>query len=329
MARMMQLHDRLVAGAFPNCNKLSTELEVSPKTIQRDIDFMRDQLGLPIQYDQLKFGFYYTERVTHFPTMKVSEGEVVALFVAQKSLEQYRGTPFEKTLLAAFQKISAGLRDQIDFQWEDLGSTISFRGVGTTVADLQLFEAVSRAVLKSREIEFEYKKLKGARYEVRRIQPYHLASVENQWYLFGHDLVRQQLRTFALPRMRALRETGARFQRPADFSIAEHLSQSFGVFTGTGGRTGPASGPAAAAAAWRVRIRFEGMAARLVSERQWHPSQKLKWTGEETLELALTLSSLHEVERWILSWGENAVVLDPPELADRIRSVGAALARRR
>jgi len=45
----MRLHEKLRAGAFPNCRKLADELEVSTKTIQRDIDFMRDRLGLPIE----------------------------------------------------------------------------------------------------------------------------------------------------------------------------------------------------------------------------------------------------------------------------------------
>ncbi|HEY1582998.1 MAG TPA: HTH domain-containing protein, partial [Chthoniobacterales bacterium] len=104
LARMLQLHSQLLARKFPNCRKLAEELEVSSKTIQRDIEFMRDRLGLPIEYDQLHFGFVYTEPVTSFPNIQVSEGEIVALFVAQKALHQYQGTPFEAPLRAAFQK---------------------------------------------------------------------------------------------------------------------------------------------------------------------------------------------------------------------------------
>ena len=167
---------------------------------------MRDRLGLPIEYDQLHFGFVYTEPVTHFPNVEVSEGEVVALFVAQKALEQYRGTSFEKPLRTAFGKITEGLKDRIGFHWGDVDSAISFRGIGTSVADLELFETVSRAVLDSHELAFEYKKLGSTRHEQRRVQPYHLGCIENQWYLFGFDLVRQQIRTFALPRMRKINE---------------------------------------------------------------------------------------------------------------------------
>src|ERR1700749_3315322 len=89
LVRMMKLHAQLQARKFPNCRKLAHELEVSSKTIQRDIEFMRYQLGLPIEYDQLHFGFVYTEPVAGFPNIQVTEGEVVALFVAQKALQQY------------------------------------------------------------------------------------------------------------------------------------------------------------------------------------------------------------------------------------------------
>ena len=71
---------------------------------------MRDRLSLPIEYDQLHFGFTYTQPVTGFPSIEVSEGEVIALFVAQKALEQYRGTSFEKPLRTAFEKISWACR---------------------------------------------------------------------------------------------------------------------------------------------------------------------------------------------------------------------------
>src|SRR4029077_2266893 len=92
LERMMRMHQRLKAGRYPNCRKLADELEVSAKTVQRDIDFMRYRLGLPIEYDQLHFGFYYTEPVASFPNVEISEGELVALYIGQKALAQYKGT---------------------------------------------------------------------------------------------------------------------------------------------------------------------------------------------------------------------------------------------
>jgi predicted DNA-binding transcriptional regulator YafY len=308
---MMRLHAALKARHFPNCQKIAVELEVSAKTIQRDIDFMRDRLGLPIDYHPQEFGFYYTEAVIGFPSIEVSEGEITALLVAQKALAQYQGTPFERPLQTAFRKLTDGLKDRVSFSWHDLEDAISFRSAGASPADLELFETVSKGVLRCVELEFEYRKLKSSGYEPRRVRPYHLGCLENQWYLFAEDLERRQLRTFALPRMRKVALTAKGFRRPADFSIAQILSGSFGVYS-------PGKKQ-------RIRIQFDPFAARLVSERQWHESQRFRELKDGAIILELELGGLEEIERWILSWGKHAWVLAPEELAVRIRDEASAI----
>src|SRR4051795_8911053 len=312
LERMMRLHAALKARHFPNFQKIAAELEVSAKTIQRDIDFMRYRLGLPIDYHPQEFGFFYTEPVTAFPNIEVSEGEITALLVAQKALAQYQGTPFERPLQTAFRKLTDGLKDRVSFSWHDLEDAISFRSAGASVADLELFETVSKGVLRCVELEFEYRKLKSSGYELRRARPYHLGCLENQWYLFAEDLERRQLRTFALPRMRKVRLTTKGFRRPADFSIAQILSGSFGVYS---------SGKKQ-----RIRIQFDPFAARLVAERKWHESQRIRETKEGSIILEIDLGGLQEIERWILSWGKHARVLAPKELATRIRNEAVGVA---
>lgn len=308
----MRIHGQLKAGDFPNCRKIADELEVSTKTIQRDIDFMRDRLGLPIEYDPLHVGYYYTEEVASFPSIEVSEGEVAALFVAQKALAQYKGTPFERPLRSAFRKIADSLKDRVSFSWSDLEDAISFHSAGASVADLELFEKVSQAVLRSVELAFEYRKLNSKGYEARRVRPLHIASLENQWYVFAEDLERKDLRTFALPRMRNVQLTNTKFRRPANFSISKVLSGSFGVFEG--GKK------------HRIKLQFDAFAARLVSERTWHESQKFREAKDGSATLELELGSLEEIERWILSWGSHARVLAPNELLERVRDEAAAIA---
>lgn len=309
----MRLHAALKARHFPNCKKIAAELEVSPKTIQRDIDFMRYRLGLPIDYHPQEFGFFYTEPVTGFPNIEVSEGEITALLVAQKALAQYKGTPFERPLQSAFRKLTDGLKDRVSFSWHDLEDAISFRSAGASGGDLELFETVSKGVLRCVELEFEYRKLNSAAYEARRVRPYHLGCLENQWYLFAEDLERGQLRTFALPRMRKVGLTTKGFRRPADFSIAQILSGSFGVYS---------SGKKQ-----RIRIQFDAFAARLVAERKWHESQRVRESADGSIILELELGGLQEIERWILSWGKHARVLAPKELATRIRDEAQAVAK--
>src|ERR1700683_4014369 len=95
LERMLRIHQALQSGKFPNATTLSREIEVATKTIHRDIEFMRDRLGLPIEYNSARMGYFYTEEVSAFPNIQITEGEIFALVVAEKALQQYRGTSFE------------------------------------------------------------------------------------------------------------------------------------------------------------------------------------------------------------------------------------------
>ena len=315
MARMLHIHERLQSEERANCRVLGEQLEVSTKTIQRDIDFMRDQMGLPIDYDPAGHGYHYTRKVVQFPTMKISEGELVALSVARKALAQYRGTNYEKPLRDAFEKLTAGLRDQIHFAWnEELERSISFRAAGQSIGDLSIFETTSQTILKSEELEFGYRKLGSESDEIRVVQPLHLSCIDNQWYLFAADKARDgQVRTFALTRMNRPRSTGEHFERAAKFSLDEHLAGSFGVFSST--------------APDDVRLRFDAFAGRLIRERTWHASQRIDLLEDGGLDLSMHVGVSPEVERWILGWGEHVEVLSPLSLRENIAGTARRMAR--
>ena len=305
LARMMRIHDELKANRLPNATILSNRLETSTKTINRDIAFMRDQLGLPIEWDAQSNGYEYTSHVDGFPTMQVSESELFALLVAQKALEPYEGTPFHAPLESALRKLSDGLKDKVFISLDRLDAPVSFKSAGLSKADLDTFQIVTRAVAQEEELHFEYKNLGTKRWNKRKVYPWHLCCVENQWYVVCWDLVRKAKRTFALVRMRHLSMPGHRFKRPDDFDINQHLKDSFGVFVGD--------------TKFKVRVEFDEWAAELIKEKEWHPAQEVKELGDGRIELRVELADLFEIERWILSWGSHAKVLAPAKLKKSVQ----------
>ena len=304
LARMLKIDELLQSGKYPNCSSVAKLLEISVKTAQRDIEFMRDQMNRPIEYDQPHRGYYYTEKVSGFPTVQVSEGEVLALLVAGKVLEQYQGTPYEKQLTAAFEKLTGALDQTISFTPGAGLAAVSFGSVGQAEMDLTTYDALSKAVLGRHEIEFDYRKPGSKKPERRRVQPYHLAYRDNLCYVIGQDVTKKALRQFALPRMSNVSLRKETFTVPADFSAEEYFKGAFGAQGGTGD--------------YHVRIRFDAQAAFYIKERRWHPTQKIKELRGGAIELSLHLSDLEEVERWILSWGVHAEVIDPAEFSAQI-----------
>ena len=310
VVRMKRLFDLLKKDAFPNCQKLATELEVSAKTIQRDIEVMRDQLGLPIAYDAYEHGYHLTEEVHEFPTIQVTQGELLALLVAQKAIEQYRGTPYHAQLETAFAKLLAPLNDMTGYAPTD--ETISFKVTAPAAHELDSFDRLGRAANDQLEVSFAYRKPGSTQTENRRVQPYHTTHREGRWYLIGHDVDRDALRTYAISRIGEVTLSARWFERPKDFCIERYFASALGVMNGTESH--------------RVRIRFSPLSADHVRDRFWHESQEFTSNPDGTLELALQLADLLEVERLILQWGGHAIALDPPELRTRLAAAGAKLA---
>ena len=143
--RMLRIHNLIKGGSHPNAARLARELEVTTKTIYRDIAFMRDRMELPVEFEPAYNGYHYIEEVGQFPTVKITEGELFALMVAEKAMQQYRGTNFEKPLLSAFRKVTEGLTDTISFNLDDFDSSISFRTSAETVLNLDVIDALAKA----------------------------------------------------------------------------------------------------------------------------------------------------------------------------------------
>lgn len=305
LERMLRIHQALQSGGFPNASKLAQQIEVAAKTIHRDMEFMRDRMNLPIEFDASRNGYYYNGEVSAFPSLQITEGELFALVVAEKALQQYRGTSFERPLLSAIKKMEESLPDTISLNLSDMGQAISFRTRVEPILDLKIFDALARAVAQRQQLEMDYRKPGAARTETRTVDPYHLANVNGEWFLFAFDHARKDIRKFAPGRIRGIKATGNTFERSAKFSLEKQLRDSFGVHSGEG--------------QYDVVIRFNARAADYIREKKWHESQHLRELKNGSVELVLKLSSLVEIERWILSWGGDARVIKPRELAEAVR----------
>jgi len=314
LARMLQIHQALQSGNFPNASTLAGQLEVCTKSIHRDLEFMRDRLQLPIQYDGKRFGFFYSEPVQAFPNLQITEGELFALVVAERALHQYRGTSFEKPLLSALQKMEQSLPSTISLSLTDIAQTISFRTSSEPILDLDIFDTLTKATTARQQLELTYRKPGQKEPEQRIIDPYHLANINGEWFLFAFDHLRSDLRTFVPSRIQAIRHTGKTFERRGRFSLEERLRGSFGVQSGKG--------------QFEVVLRFHERVADYVREKKWHESQQLVELKRGGVELRLRLSSLAEVGRWVLSWGGDAVVVRPAELARSVRQAAQRVLRR-
>lgn len=311
LQRMLHIHSSIQRGEYPNANTLAVELEISPRSVARDLEFMRDRLQLPLRYHEIAHGYYYDGEVGAFPSLTISEGELFALAVAEKALQQYRGTPFEKPLVSAFRKMSESLPESISLNLNDWSESISFRTSAEPLLNLENFDRLAQATARCEQLRILYRKPGQKKAEERVIDPYHVANVNGEWYLFAYDYLRNDVRTFSPARVLRIEKTGVKFPRNEGFSVQQELQNSFGIHAGT--------------EKIRVVIRFDEFVADYIREKKWHSSQKLREL-KKGVELELTLSSLIEIERWVLSWAGHATVMRPVELVESVRAAGKRIA---
>lgn len=312
--RMLQIHERINRRSYPNCVQLAEELEVSVVTLKRDVAFMRDRLQMPIAYDSRRHGYYYTHRVEQFPGLPLATEEIRALAVAQQALEPYEGTPFAGRVARAYRRTVRPLDRQTREGLGKLQAGLSFRPLAPPQTQASHFGRLTQALEQQRPLRFRYRNLGTPGLRPRVVHPYHLACIDGHWYLFGYDVARQAIRTFAVARIEQLKLGRGSFTRRESFEPGEYLRGSFAVLKGEGD--------------YEVVIEFDRWATDLVRDRRWHASQTLTEFAGAGSQLRLRLSGLEEVARWVLSWGEHATVVRPRALVEIIGRAARSLAQR-
>ena len=201
-ARLIKLDWHIREGHHPNCLTFGAEWGVSQKTVQRDIDYLRDQCGAPIAYNRERKGFYYENASWVLPSVILTEGELLAVLLASRVLEQYAGTPTATHLARVFNKLSDLLPKKISLQPELLFSRFTFRGPPAKPIDETAWSAVVQGLLQQRVLKviyqpFETPMQKG---KTSRLCPWHIANLQGEWYVFGVHEGYDDVRQFAFER---------------------------------------------------------------------------------------------------------------------------------
>ena len=318
--RMAYIHEQIRKGNRPNAKQLargfSTRFnlfaDVSEKTIYRDIKFMKEAKGAPIEFDPDGNGYYYTEPNFKFEALSMSEGELFAFYVAETAMKAYAGTPLADYLSGAFARLAKMLPDKVSVQTRDLAARVSFRKPPVEPVEKQVWDTLDKCLKDEDTVRIDYHAV-GKNSQKREIDPYHLFSWQGEWYVVAFCHLREKMRTFKVTRIVGAERTGEGFLIPDNFSINRYLEDSFRI--GRGERK------------HNVKVRFKNKVAPWIREKLWHPKQKLKEEKNGDVTLEFPGSYLDEVFGWVMSWGAAAKVLEPRELRDRVRKEARSMAR--
>jgi predicted DNA-binding transcriptional regulator YafY len=311
--RLTYIDREIGSGSYPNCSKLANGWEVSAKTIQRDIDYLRYEIEAPIEYSPKHRGFYYRERSWRLPAIPLSEGDLFFMSVADSVLEQYANTPLRETLRCIFDKIRQALPEKISIPVEFLPPGISVRSAPMRVIKAEVWRAVAASLRNNRSMEIEFRTAGHSSFVRRIVDPYHMFAYWGEWYLIAGDRERHEPKLYALSRIKSADSLEEHFTVPKDFDVKRYMSGAFGVFRGE--------------RSMKVRLRFNSSKAPYILDRTWMEGQEVKTLKDGQVVLSFETSHLHEVERWVLSWGDGVKVLNPKELVQSVTGMLKRAAR--
>ena len=309
--RILTLHRLLKAAHYPvPLSRLLGELECSRATLYRDIAFLRDALGAPVEgagteSAAFRYALGEGERF-ELPGLWLTSDELAAL-LALNELISRSGPGVLAGALAPFKsRIESLLSDQ------GSGKALPIERIrvitwGERKLDQQVFRIVAGAVLERRQLRFSYRARTTNADSHRRVSPQRLTHYRDNWYLDVWDHDREALRSFAVDRIAEPRaqETPAIDVPEADLNTL--LASSYGIFSGV-------------PKAWAT-IRFSAHAARWVADEHWHSQQKGEWLADGRYELKVPYAKSRELLMDVLKYGPDAEIIAPLPLREEMKNL--------
>ncbi|MEV6393577.1 YafY family protein [Streptomyces sp. NPDC051907] len=227
-ARLLNLLSLLQTPREWPGSELAERLEVSPRTIRRDIDRLRD-LGYPVEATMGAVGGYRLVAGAAMPPLLLDDEEAVAIAVGLRAGAGHAIEGIEEASVRALAKLEQVLPSRLRHRVTTLqAATIPLtRGDGATI-DPQTLTVIAATVTGRERLRFGYRAGDGTETK-RQVEPYRLVSTGRRWYLVAYDVGREDWRTFRVDRVSEPFATGARFtpqELPEGADGAELLSRT-------------------------------------------------------------------------------------------------------
>lgn len=296
-----------VGDGKENVDSLAVALNVSSKTIRRDLDDLRS-LGFAI----LEHGVAHAPKTLSIDKQSLSQlrltyDEAFALMLYRLGNSSFDGTLFGQAAVSAFSKVEGTMGPVEKDYVRRMMPRVRRISVGSDYSNrADTVEALTIGIEDAKAIEITYLSARSTEPVTYVIEPYGLVEHRGTLYVVGHSRRHEEIRTWKLDRMLAAEVTRRSFKIPAGFDINQHFLGAFAIHRG---------GTTAA-----VTVRFTGSAVRYVQEKRMHPSQRIELKSDGSAHVHFELSSTVEVRSWILSFGSVAEVLSPDSLREEIRN---------
>lgn len=291
ISRLQRIHQEINAGRYPTVRGLAQMLELSERTIKRELQAMRDGLGAPLIFDRERGGYRYHQPGWMLPPVTLDEGNLLAFFVAEHALRATGHTPEAMLLRDSLAKLAAYLPEHVSINLNTLGEALTFQQTPHVTVAPATLSALARAAAERRTVSLDYFSQHRNAPTQREVDVLLLHNFAGDWYAIAYDHFRQGIRDFHVGRITNLRETSAYFDPPANWDRDAYINRGFLMMRGGRSTT--------------VSLVFDSYQARWMRERQmFHPEEQREELpgGELRLSFPVGSNGLEAVARFCLAY---------------------------
>ena len=307
------LSDRKTPVAF---SLLKKSLGVSPATLKRDLEYMRERFNAPIEYDReangYRFGAPRPGPRYELPGLWFSADEAYALLTMHTLLAELQPGLLEPHIKPLQERVRGLLGGEP--AWKEVEKRIRVFQPERRTASVEHFGIIATGVLRRSRLWIRHFNRKENRETEREISPQRLVHYRDNWYVDAYCHRSEALRTFAVDAIRAAELRDGRAKEIPAAELDEHLGSGYGIFAGK-------------EVEW-ARLRFSAEAARWVSAQVWHPKQRARTEEDGSYVLEIPYANDRELLMEILKYGADVEVLGPASLRARVSAALDAASRR-
>ncbi len=301
---------------------LAEHLKVSQKSIQRDMNELRESFGIVINQKKDRGVSIAKTSPTKLPMMgepiELSERELITLAIAQNYYQNNAPHVFEEESLSTFYKIVSSLSPNQQSTYKHYLEMVSFEFTEKMIvkdSNNQVLENFIMAIKDKRVVSFVYQSLyllqehDTAKVPTRRkVNPLHLRYAFGGWYLIGYCHLRKERRTFSLNRMEQLEFLSEPFKGEA-FKQSNYFAKNTRISSESTNEI-------------QVFCRFSPEISEWVRDRQWFPQQRFINRRKDNQQLSTTMvfssPSMNEILLFIGRFGANVTVLRPDFVVEEV-----------
>ena len=303
--RFLWFHNKIKEGKYPNTHTLADNFEITRKTAQRDIEFMRDRLAAPLVYLPKQRGFTYENNTYELPGFWLNEDGLTSLLLAYRLTSMVPDIALKTSLRSFLEQLLTKLSHSASISVKDLSNKVSVRNIEYSKTPGKIYHSILEALLNTGPVRIEYYSPHNSETTIRDILPLHLLNYMGTWHIVAHCALKNELRDFVLSRIKNISPCHGRIDAKVNAAaVKEYIRQTFGIFRGK--------------TTTKVCLRFAADIAPWIAEQIWHPAQKTHTEKDGRLCLTIPVADFREIKREILKYGGQVEVLSPAKLREEV-----------